>query len=98
MKFKIDRKEYATTALVLTGEALKILASLDEDHDLWMIRPGRCDILLSGDDPWTVTEHQRFFSAPRIIKQRAVTQGSGLVVRSADLSGLLRGTELEEIL
>lgn len=73
---QIDRDHYTTTSDKLTGADVRALASppIGADRDLYEVRPGRDDLLISDGDTVDIRDGLRFFSAPRHINPGAGTE------------------------
>ena len=66
-RFKIDRCVYETTTEILTEDNLRTIANIPLDREIWLIRPGRCDIRLEKNESLKINDFQRFFTAPTYI-------------------------------
>jgi hypothetical protein len=66
IKIRIDREAFDVTSEEITGAGLRALPTppVGPDRDLYEIRPGQDDSLISNDEVVRVREGQRFFTAP----------------------------------
>jgi hypothetical protein len=74
-RIQIDRVHYEVHQEHLTGEQLRHVppTPIPLDRDLYEVRPGEPDQLISNDDPVRMRDGLRFFTAPHHINP-----GSGI--------------------
>jgi molybdopterin/thiamine biosynthesis adenylyltransferase len=65
-KIRIDREQYEVDQEQMTGAELRQVppTPIPPDRDLYLVRPGRDDLLIADDDVVDIRNGLRFFTAP----------------------------------